>query len=400
MNFQTITFGIFLFTFLFVLTSSYIDHKKKHHSTKTPFISVLIPTHNDGDTLEESIKGIYDSYDSKNLEIIVVNDCSTDNTAEILKKLSKKYKLKTVTNKTNLGKVDSLNKISSMAKGNLILFLDSDLILNKKALRVMITDLEHEKVAASTCTYKPRNKGFWARMQELEYGMDGLIKTSHNHSSSLGLWGGCFLIRKKAFEEVGKFSKHMLIEDVDLALKLVEAGWKVKEGHCYVETYVPSTFKSFVKQKMRWNAGFGQCFVKYSKTMLSHPLMLFFVLTYVMLTVSFVFVAIKYATSLNYLFDWFEYFHREGYSLYTSFGMAQVNTGFNIIQSLALYFFYPLFSLPYVFVTMKSKKEWYKVFLIFPFSIVYVPIYGVLGVVGIAKGIWLGFTLKENQRGW
>jgi cellulose synthase/poly-beta-1,6-N-acetylglucosamine synthase-like glycosyltransferase len=383
-----------------VLTSSYVDFKKKNHSTKTPFISVLIPTHNDGDTIEESIKSVYNSYNQKNFEIIVVNDCSTDNTADILKKLSKKYKLKIVTNRVNMGKVASLNKISSMAKGDLILFLDSDTLLSKKALRIMIGDLENEDVAVSTCTYKPRNKGFWARMQELEYGMDGLIQTSHNLTSSLAIWGGCFLIKKEAFEEVGKFSKSMLTEDLNLAMHLVEAGWKVREGHCYVETYVPSKFRDFVKQKMRWNAGYGQCFVKHYKTILSHPIVLLFVLTYVSLTISFVFVTIKNITSLNYLFDWFAYFHKEGYSLFTSFGMAQINAGFSVIKNLALYFFYPLFSLPYVFVTMKSKKEWYKVFLIFPFSIIYIPVYGVLGIVGIAKGLWLGFTLKENQRGW
>lgn len=400
MNFQTIAFVIFLISFVFVILASFVDYKLKNHSKKTPFISVLIPTYNDADSVEESIKSVYNSYNPKNFEIIVANDCSTDNTAEVLKKLSKKYKLKIVTNEINLGKVASLNKISSMAKGDLILFLDSDTQVNKKALRSMISDLEREKVAVSTCTYKPLNKGFWARMQEVEYGMDEILLASYNLHSGLFIVGGCFLIKKKAFQEVNKYSKNKLTEDIDLALKLLEKGWKIRHSHCYADSYVPTKFKAFVKQKMRWNAGYGQCFVEHPKVILSHPLVMLFILTYAALTVSFVFVTIQNITSINYLFDWLSYFHNQGYSLYTSLGMAQVNIGYNLLESLAIYFFFPFFSLPYVLVKMRGKREWYKLLLIFPFSIIYIPLYCILGIAGIIKGIRLGFTLKENQRGW
>jgi cellulose synthase/poly-beta-1,6-N-acetylglucosamine synthase-like glycosyltransferase len=400
MNIQTLAFGLFLSSFIFVLVSSYLDFKRKKPAAKEPFISVIIPTYNDAETVEESIKSVYDSYDPKKFEIIVINDGSKDNTAQVLNKISKRYKIKIVTNKINLGKVASLNKHSSLAKGEYLLFLDSDTLLNKKAIRDLIRNLQHEKVAAATCRYKPLDKGFWARMQELEYGMDGLIQTSYNVHSSLTLWGGCFLIKKRAFEQVGKFSLNMLTEDLDLAIRLRENGWKTKESHYYVYSHVPTDFKTFCKQKMRWNGGFGQMLPKHFKTIISHPIVLLFVLTYVLLTISFVYVGIKYIISIEYLFDWFNYFHAQGRSLYQSFGLAQISAGFNIFQSIALYFLYPLFSLPYVFVNISSKKEWYKILLIFPFSIVYIPIYGVLGVVGIAKGLWQGFSIKETQRAW
>lgn len=400
MGFDSIIFLIFIFSFFFTLLFSYIDFKRKKPIATEPFISVVIPTYNDGDTIGESIESIYKSYNKDKFEIIVVNDKSTDDTLDRLELLKIKYNFTILNNEKNLGKVRSLNSAVDHTKGDLILFLDSDTLMSKKALADMLSSLVNKKVAASTCRYRAKNKGFMARMQELEYGLLGLIQTSYNLTSAISLWGGCILIKKEALESVGRFSLNMLIEDMDLALKLGENGWKVKESHYSVSSYVPTSFMVYYRQKMRWAAGFGQNFFAHYKTFFKNPLVIFFFLTYSLLTFSFVFLMIKNILYVDNLFQTFDAVRDQGYSFLNSIRMMQLSNSFHFFKTLSLYFLYPLFSLPYALMNINSRKDWYKVWLIFPFSILYMPVYSVISVMGIMKGIKDFYTIKKDQRGW
>ncbi len=400
MGFDSIIFLIFIASFFFTLLFSYIDFKRKKPVSKEPFISVVIPTYNDGDTIGESIESIYNSYDEGNFEIIVVNDKSTDNTLEKLEILKTKYNFTILNNEENLGKVLSLNRAVDHTKGDFILFLDSDTLMSKKALFDMLSSLENSKVAASTCRYRAKNKGFMARMQELEYGLLGLIQTSYNLTSTISLWGGCILIKKNALESVGRFSLNMLIEDMDLALKLGENGWKVRESHYSVASYVPTSFRVYYKQKMRWAAGFGQNFFAHYKTFFKNPMVIFFFITYSLLTFSFVFLMIRNILFVDNLYQVFESIRDQGYSFFSSLYMMELSNSFHFFKTLSLYFLYPLFSLPYALMNINSKKEWYKVWLVFPFSIIYMPVYSVISIIGIVKGIKDFYTIKKDQRGW
>jgi len=400
MGFDSIIFLIFIASFFFTLLFSYIDLKRKKPVSKEPFISVVIPTYNDGDTIEESIESIYTSYNKDKFEIIVVNDKSTDNTLEKLEKLKIKYNFTILNNEENLGKVRSLNRAVDHTKGDFILFLDSDTMMSRKALFDMLSALENKEVAASTCRYRARNDGFMARMQELEYGMMGLIQTSYNLTSTICMWGGCILIKKEALESVGRFSLNMLTEDMDLALKLGENGWKVRESHYSVASYVPESPKVYYKQKIRWGAGFGQCLFAHYMTFLKNPLVIFFCLTYSLLTFSFVFLMINNILYVDNLYKIFESIRDQGYSFLNSLYLMQLSNSFHFFKTLSIYFLYPLFSLPYALMNISTKREWYKILLVFPFSIIYIPAFSIISVIGILKGIKYFFTFKKDQRGW
>jgi len=400
MSFDSLTFLIFLFSFGFTMLASFIDFRRKKPISTEPFISVIIPTYNDGDTVEESVKSVFDSYSKDKFEIFVVNDKSTDNTLEVLENLKNKYNFTILNNKENLGKAQSLNNAVDHTKGDIILFLDSDTLMSHKALYDMLSSLEDKKVAASTCRYRVKNTGFMARMQEFEYGFMGLVQTSYNLTSTISLWGGCILIKKNALNEVGRFSLNMLTEDVDLALKLGENGWKTRESHYSVSSYVPTSFKVFYKQKIRWGAGFGQCFFAHYKTFLKNPIVIFFNITYVFFTFSFIFLSVKNIIYMDELYRVLSSVREQGNSIITSIGLVQLATGFHFLKTISLYFLYPLFSLPYALVNINSKKEFYKIWLIFPFSIIYMPIYSIISAIGLAKGVKNFYTIKKDQRGW
>jgi cellulose synthase/poly-beta-1,6-N-acetylglucosamine synthase-like glycosyltransferase len=62
------------------------------------------------------------------------------------------------------------------------------------------------------------------------------------------------MVQKDAFEKAGKFSLQAITEDMDLAFKLNELGYKVQQSFYKVETVVPDTWKELYKQKMRRNS--------------------------------------------------------------------------------------------------------------------------------------------------
>ena len=87
-------------------------------------ISVILSTHNDENTISDAINSILNqSY--TDLELIIINDCSTDKTKEVIKSFDDR-RLIYLENKTNIGRSRSRNKAIKMAKGDFIAIMDGD----------------------------------------------------------------------------------------------------------------------------------------------------------------------------------------------------------------------------------------------------------------------------------
>lgn len=104
-----------------------------------PLVSVIMPTFNAESFIEDSIRSVTNqSY--LNLELIVIDDCSTDGTAEILNRLSlMDSRIKVLTNKTNLGPLVSRNIGMRISKGDYVAFLDHDDLWRSDKLELQIT---------------------------------------------------------------------------------------------------------------------------------------------------------------------------------------------------------------------------------------------------------------------
>ncbi len=92
---------------------------------QTPMISIIIPAYNYAHTLERAIASVHNQLDN-NCELIVINDGSTDNTADLLAKLSLKYCNIIIINKPNGGLASTRNAGVRLAKGDYLIFLDAD----------------------------------------------------------------------------------------------------------------------------------------------------------------------------------------------------------------------------------------------------------------------------------
>lgn len=394
-----IPLSILIFSVILLSVLSYADSRKERKRESTPFISFIVPSYNDADTLEPSIKSIYDSYD--NFELFVINDGSTDNSYEILNKLKDKYCFNLINNKINIGKGHSINETFKKTKGEIIFIIDSDTILNKRAVDSIISRFDYDiNVGGVSCRYKSLNKGFLPRMQDIEYSMLGFTQSAYNIFSTISMWGGCMAFRRRAFKQIGMLSPNFLAEDCNASFKLKDKGWKVEQTNEYIYTKAPDTIKSWYKQKKRWSGGFIQNVIAYPKLFFSNPLASFFMVSYSFLTVLFLYgffnrvylfgelislinttkqaFGLTFLGSLSYL-----------YNLYNFFIFKKVLIGLA----------YPLLSLPYMFYDETYRKS-LNMFFLFPFSIIYLPCYIFMNMIGFFIGIKKYKKLKYSDRAW
>ena len=349
-----------------------IDRKKKRKLSEKPLISVLIPAYNAAENIENTLANLRASHDPKKLDIIIVNDKSSDNTLEILRKIKSKFNFRLINNKRNLGKAACVNKAFDHSRGEIVLVLDSDIIIGPKAISDILSRFESdERIGGVCCGYRIINrKGILPKMQDIEYGMLSFIQESYNPLSTMSLWGGCAAFRREAFSEIGKLSTNFIVEDMDSALKLQEHGWKTQQSTFPVYTFAPDGGKAWLKQKIRWSSGAMQNFIKHTRLFLTNPLALFYLISLSVLGVS---------------------------TLYNIF-IGVGNRSF--IQVLAYSLIYPLFNLPYVLYLKDYRKNPLRILWVIPYSLIYYPIFVLVNLIGFVVGIVRYRSLSKGKRAW
>ncbi len=251
-------------------------------------ISFIVPAFNEEKTIAETIEHIFNTGYKNILEIILVNDCSSDDTLKIAKGLTKKYKkLKILDNKKNLGKASSLNRALKIAKGELVAVVDADSYPVRDSIDKMIGFFDDEKVGAVTCPVIVRNKNkFFEQLQAIEYTIIAFTRKLLDYVDAIYVTPGPLaLYRKKALFSIGGFDTKNLTEDIEATWHLTYAGWDRRMClSTNVSTTVPKKLKNWFVQRRRWNIGGLQCIYKYRyslgrKGMLGWFIMPFFILS-------------------------------------------------------------------------------------------------------------------------
>ena len=105
---------------------------------ENPLVSVILPTFNRSKIVEKSVRSIL-TQNYQNLELLVVNDASSDNTAQVLKHLSDQdERVRIVQNYARLGLPASRNRGISLSKGLLIFFSEDDLVINEDCISTLV----------------------------------------------------------------------------------------------------------------------------------------------------------------------------------------------------------------------------------------------------------------------
>lgn len=255
---------IFILTSIIFIGSGFIflDIFQKHTKFEDPIperypsITILIPAHNEEEGIAGTIGAVKKMEYPTPIEIIVLDDGSTDKTYEIAKRFKG---IKIFRAEKNMGKAAVLNKGISLAKGEIVGNVDADTYPNKDVLMKMIGYFNDEKVGASTAlVIVDKPKTFLEKLQQLEYYV--AFGFWHKSLSTIdGLYvtpGPMSLYRKSALLKIGGYDEKNITEDMEIALNLKQHGYKI--GCCInskVSTSVPSTFKGYFKQRLRWYRG-------------------------------------------------------------------------------------------------------------------------------------------------
>lgn len=215
-------------------------------------LSIIILNYNTKKLLKNLLLSILKSkVNGFKIEVIVVDNASTDGSVQMVKKNFSDFKL--IVNKKNLGYSQGNNLGIKTAKAKYLLFLNSDTLLSKETIFKMIKFMnENEQYAAATCRVELINgrldpachRGFptpWAAFTYFS-GLEKLFPQSKTFSQYHQGWknlkeihqievisGAFFLIRKKILDKVGLFDEKFFIygEDIDLCYRLKQLGYKI-----------------------------------------------------------------------------------------------------------------------------------------------------------------------------
>jgi glycosyltransferase involved in cell wall biosynthesis len=175
-----------------------------------PSVSVIIPTYNSARTLRSCLKSIENqSYPESKIEVIVVDKFSTDDTLEIIREFGAKL----ISAKT--GRSAARNIGAKVAKGNYILFLDSDMILSPRVIEECVKKMEDNKsLVGLYIPEKVVGNSFWVKVRNFERSFyDGTPIDAVR------------FLRKDAFFKVGGFDEELYAgEDWDLDRRLKQIG--------------------------------------------------------------------------------------------------------------------------------------------------------------------------------
>jgi len=257
--------GLFwaLFFGIFILTTFFENKKKIYEPEKErtlPFVSLIVPCFNEKDNVAGVLNSILDlNYPKEKLEILVIDDGSTDNTLKIAKQFQAKHEQIQVFHKENGGKHTALNLALGKVKGEIVGCVDADCYVEKNALKTMLRYFETPNVAAVVATIKIlRPDSILQGIQYAEYLISAFLKKMLSFLGSIIVTPGPLsLFKREIFDIVGPYKAAHMTEDLEMALRLQSRNLKIAHSvESIVYTQGQSSIKGLCKQRLRWRRGF------------------------------------------------------------------------------------------------------------------------------------------------
>ncbi|WJD49300.1 MULTISPECIES: poly-beta-1,6-N-acetyl-D-glucosamine synthase [unclassified Enterobacter] len=232
-----------------------------------PLVSVIVPCYNEENNVAETIESVLNQR-YKNIEVIAVDDGSTDGTGFILNRLAKQHlRLRVIHLAHNQGKAIALKTGVAAAKSEWLVCIDGDAKLDRDAVAYIVAPmLENPRVGAVTGNPRIRTRStLIGKIQVGEFSsIIGMIKrTQRMYGQIFTISGVVAAFRRTALADVGYWSEDIITEDIDISWKLQLKHWSIfyePRALCWV--LMPETLKGLWKQRLRWAQGGAEVFRK------------------------------------------------------------------------------------------------------------------------------------------
>jgi cellulose synthase/poly-beta-1,6-N-acetylglucosamine synthase-like glycosyltransferase/peptidoglycan/xylan/chitin deacetylase (PgdA/CDA1 family) len=239
---------------------------------RPPGISVVIPAFNEAAGIAATVRSMVASNYPGELEVIVVDDGSTDDTANIVRRL--RLPGVRIISQANAGKPAALNRGIAEAWFNILVLVDGDTIFGRNALLRLALRLRDPHVGAVSGNTKVANRnGLLGRWQHLEYVMGfNLERRMFDVLGTIPTVPGAIGAFKRAtLADVGGLSGETLAEDTDLTMAICRSGWDVVyEPRALAWTEAPSSLRQLWRQRYRWCYGTMQSMWKHKRSVVEH----------------------------------------------------------------------------------------------------------------------------------
>lgn len=226
-----------------------------------PFVSIMVPCHNEHEVIEKTVENLLE-LDYKDYEIILIDDRSTDNTAEIIQNLSNKFeKVEALIRQKDAfpGKSAVLNDALHIAKGDVILVFDADARIQPDFVKSMLIKLEPKDVGAVQARKRIMNSGqnFLTACQYNEYVLDTYMQVGRDAvKGAVELRGNGEMIKKEALVDIGGWNNYTITDDLDMSTRLHIKGWDIRFcPDVIVDEEGVITFGALIRQRRRWVEG-------------------------------------------------------------------------------------------------------------------------------------------------
>ncbi|WP_143322148.1 glycosyltransferase [Clostridium sp. HBUAS56010] len=233
-----------------------------------PMVTVMVPAHNEGIVIKKTMKALLQfDYPADRYEVIVVNDNSTDDSAQILKKIQENnpdYKVIVINtdHKTGgKGKSNALNIALSVASGTVIAVYDADNTPEPQALKILVENLiGDEKLGAVIGKFRTRNK--YASLLTRFVNIETLAYQCMNQAGRFFFFRLCtipgtnYVIRRELIDRMGGWDVNALAEDTEISFRLYRMGYYIQFiPQAVTWEQEPQVLKQWFKQRTRWVKG-------------------------------------------------------------------------------------------------------------------------------------------------
>jgi chlorobactene glucosyltransferase len=218
------------------------NNNNNYKKEALPFVSIIVPARNEQDNIERCLVSLMkQSYPTTNVEIIVVDDNSTDNTLIRMKKVQQKYpRLKIIELKDKpddwTGKTWASEKGYFKSRYDILLFVDADCYYEKNCLLSAISYMLEEEIDVITGFPFIELRDFWSKISmplwkfmSITFGKNA--SNVNDPKSKVAYLMGCFfMIKRNVFENVGTFRsvRNAIQEDEALGIRIKQSGYKLR----------------------------------------------------------------------------------------------------------------------------------------------------------------------------